>query len=134
MVDQQATHGASGHGEEVGTVAELERCGAVQSEVGFVNDLGDLERMTPALLSQVARREVPELPVDQGHQLLLSLRISLLPAPQEPGHVAGSFHAGLVKRVAPPRQHLQGRILPLANADRYQNFGPEAVIPGACDS
>jgi hypothetical protein len=79
-----------GLGSWLGGSLALPRFGAEQAEVGFVDEVGGLQRLPRLLLGQPGSRELSELVVYQRQELLGSQRIALLHGREDASNVAHS--------------------------------------------
>ena len=70
MVDEDPAHRLRGDGEEVTAVLPVHPRLVDETEIRLVDERGRLERVAAALLSEVTPGELPELGVDERHQLL----------------------------------------------------------------
>jgi hypothetical protein len=68
-VDQDASHGLGGRGEEVpAAVPGLSRLGIDESKVRLVNEGGGLEGLSWGLAGQLGSGQTAELSIDHGEQ------------------------------------------------------------------
>ncbi len=88
VIDQYATHGLRGGAVEVDAIVEMSLAGAGQAEIGFVNERGRLERVILALAKHIVIGQLPQLAVDERHELLERVRVALVPSSEREGYVA----------------------------------------------
>ena len=92
-VDEDAAHGRGRHAEEVLSIRELSfRLIADQTQVGFVDQRGSVERLPRPLLRQLLGGELAQLLVDQRQELLGGVRVALFEVGQDAGHVIHGRH------------------------------------------
>ena len=87
MVDQDTAHQAGGEGDEVHGATPLHPSLVDETQVGFVNQGGRLQRVLRAFPLQVTRRHAPKLVVDEGHQRCQRLFVAVAPLNEQTGHV-----------------------------------------------
>src|SRR5262245_21760461 len=79
VLNQDAPYRLSGGGEEMTAVVPVRLLPTTdQTQVGFVNQGGGVERLARLLLGQLLRRQLAQLVVDQRQQLPGCVRIALL--------------------------------------------------------
>jgi hypothetical protein len=84
ILDQNAPHSFRGSGEEMAAaVPVLGLLDIHQPEVGFVDQGRGLERLPGLLLGEFLRRELAQLLIDQGQELLRGVRIATLNGGQD---------------------------------------------------
>ena len=85
VVDQDEAHGLGGGGEEVAATRELAI--ADEPQVRLMDQGRGVERLARLLLGQLLGRQLAQLVVDQGQELLGGLRVALLDGRQDAGYV-----------------------------------------------
>ena len=89
MIDEDPTHGGGGQGEEVGPVREV-HVGIYQPGVRLVDEGRGAEGVVRPLSAQATSRQIPELVVDQGDQLIQEpLVAGGAPGAEESGNLGG---------------------------------------------
>src|SRR5260370_4041374 len=88
VVNQDAPHEPGGNPEEMTAILPSLRRLVHQPEVGFMNEVCWLQRMPPALASQVRRGQTTELTVDQWNKVGQTVTITGRDIVQQPRHVA----------------------------------------------
>jgi hypothetical protein len=91
VVDEDATHHTSGHGEEVRAVLPRNRFSVDQPEVGLVDERGCLQAMSHALSGHAASRDLAQFLMHQRDQLLAGSHIAFSPFEKERGDIGGAF-------------------------------------------
>jgi hypothetical protein len=88
LIDQDAPHGLGSGGEEVAAALPGPlRAPADQPQVGLLHQRRGLERLAGLLLGELPGRELAQLVVDQGQELLGRLAVALLDRREDAGHV-----------------------------------------------
>jgi hypothetical protein len=88
VLDQDAAHGLGRCGEKVPTaIPTLGRIPLDEPQVGFVDQGRGLERLTRLLLRQPLGRELAQLVINQGQQLLGRFRITPLDRRENPCYI-----------------------------------------------
>src|SRR5262245_9359473 len=84
IIHQDPPHGFGGRHEEMAAVVETVWVGwSNEPQVRFMHQRSRLKRLPRLLLSQLRRRQLPELLIHQWQKLLSCLRIALLNLPQD---------------------------------------------------
>jgi hypothetical protein len=88
VFDHDAAHGLGRGGKEVAAAVPVSRLLYVyQPQVGLVNQGRRLQRLAGLLLSEFLRRELAQLLVDQGQELLGGVRIASFNVGQDAGNL-----------------------------------------------
>jgi hypothetical protein len=101
VVNENPPHGLGRDPEEVRAVLPFHRPLIDELEEGLVDEGGGLQGVVRALLSEVAGREFPQLPVDLRHQPIERLLLPIAPLLQKPGDLGrGTVHFVRISRLA----------------------------------
>jgi hypothetical protein len=87
VVDEDAAHHLRGDAEEVCAVLPLHLRLVDEPHVGFVDERRGLQGVADALLAQVARRQPPQLAVDDGQQVIQNAAVAVGQTDEQSGHI-----------------------------------------------
>ena len=80
VVDEDATHHTSGHGEEMRAVLPRDRLPVDQTDIGFIDERRGLQAVPDALSRHAASRDLVQLLMNQRDQLLAGSHVAFAPS------------------------------------------------------
>ena len=93
LINEDASHGLGSRGKEVAAAVPVPGLLEIdETEVCLMHKSRGLECLTRPLLGQLLGRQVAQLVVNKGHQLLRGTRVTLMDLIQYPRHFGHSVH------------------------------------------
>jgi hypothetical protein len=99
VLDQNATHPHSGDAKEVRPVLPIYLFSLNQPQVGFVNQVSRLHRVTGSLMAQIIIGQTSQLTLDHRQQFVESSLIAVAPFDEQLGYARRGFHCRLYREV-----------------------------------
>src|SRR5262249_23395901 len=92
MVDEDSAHRLRGHAEKMCSILPTDLALVDESQVDLMDQRRRLQRVVYALTSKLARRDAPELVVDERQQLLERSCVASTPVGQQRGDAPRRSH------------------------------------------